>query len=66
MPEFSIEARTTLFSRGDLAGAGAQMGAHTYDVAPNDQFLMIKRSDTPALIVVQHWFSELTRLAPRR
>ena len=65
-PTFSAGARTTLFSRGDLSGTGAQQGAHTYDVSSNDQFLMIKRNDTPSLMVVQHWFGELQRLTPRR
>ena len=46
-------------------------GARTYDLAPDGRFLMVKEAamTTEAdaeleIILVQHWFEELTRLVP--
>lgn len=46
------------------------ISGRTYDVSPDGKgFLMLKRANLadaapPAIIVVQHWFQELNRLAP--
>ena len=60
-----------------LAGAAYVVGSagllpyRTYDVGRDGRFLMIKRagvptepSTAPHIVVVQHWFEELKRLAP--
>ena len=64
-PTFVVVNRATLFSRADLAGTGAQVGGRSYDLGTDDEhFLMIKQGERPSLVIVQHWFGELMRLAP--
>jgi len=63
---FASGVPAKLFDGHYFAGGGISLG-RTYDVTPDGQrFLMLKlESETPAsLVVVQHWFSELRRLAP--
>jgi serine/threonine-protein kinase len=64
-PTFVVLNRATLFSRADLRGTGAQVGGLSYDLGTDDEhFLMIKQGERPSLVLVQHWFGELMRLAP--
>jgi serine/threonine-protein kinase len=65
-------AAAKLFDDSYYHGAAAGSG-HSYDVAlDGKRFLMIKSGggsespDSSALIVVQNWFGELTKLVPRK
>jgi Tol biopolymer transport system component len=52
----------------DGKGYLGSVGGHTYDVASDGRFLMIKEGDAtpPSLILVLNWTQELKRLVPSR
>jgi serine/threonine-protein kinase len=69
-PAFAPGRSVKVFEGTGYAGAGAQGGGRTYDVAPDGRrFLMLKetgQSQAAQLIVVLNWFEELRRLVPIR
>ena len=58
--------RPTLLFRGTFSNSGD--AGYAYDVAQDERFVMVRTDehlrDLSELIVVQHWFEELTRLVP--
>jgi hypothetical protein len=63
---------TRLFEGNRYAVSVAGYPGHSYDVAPDGRFLMIKEggadSDTapPQIVLVQHFDEELKRLVPTK
>jgi hypothetical protein len=65
-PDLSLETPRLLFEGHFFFGVDA---GRAYAVAPDGRFLMI-RGELPGhaseLVVVQNWFAEIERLAPRK
>jgi serine/threonine-protein kinase len=68
-PAWNAGPPTKLFDGKGLLGASRRALGRTYDVAKDGRFLMVKepasdRDSSIAMVVVQNWFQELTRLVP--
>ena len=62
-PEFAVTRPTPLFEGSYDTDVFGSPNAN-YDVALDGQFLMIWRSETDSIALVQNWFDELQRLVP--
>ena len=64
-PNFPIGAPEPLFESSDLVVSGGSL-RRNYDVSDDERFLMVKWGGEARdqLVVVQHWFEELKRIAP--
>jgi serine/threonine-protein kinase len=70
-PVFAPGAVVKAIDGSGYAGSGASGSGRKYDVAKDGRFLMIKYAPEAdyarrTVVVVQNWFEELRRLAPRR
>ena len=71
-PTFRPGTSSALFEGPYVSFCSFGCGTQSYDVSPDDErFLMIRESglagetaDQRALVLVQNWFEELTRLVP--
>jgi hypothetical protein len=62
----ALRSPTRLFEGRYYVGDAANVG-RTYDVSPDGRRFLMMKADTTTptnIVVVQNWFSELTRLVP--
>jgi Tol biopolymer transport system component len=65
VPDFRVETPRMLFEGGFVQGS-----MRNFDVAPDGRFVMIEANATTAtsasIVVVQNWFEDLKRIAPKK